>query len=307
MLGYATPAEGRPGLLMALGIVSIVFGSLGLLVSAGQTMSWLPYATMMTMNTTTVAGTAATAASTPAGSLTPEEVTIVGDALVAAQPLSAAEEQQLRAALPKMELPLAPPAAGAAWTQQHVAGQITGTSTYSYGTGAAATKQSSVNTNDGSIDVNGGNVSSMVWSTGSYTTVDATGTATTAANGGAFGFGALDPPGWLVFAGLTAEALLALLAILLVVAGVFAIRGTPAGRSLHLWWAWWKLGLGAVAVAASIYWSVQEAQTFYGGASGFGWLLLAHPLVVGVPGLIYPIAVLGVLRTKRIRAWYSAA
>ncbi len=312
-LGYATLGEGRPGLLLTLGILSIIFGSLGTLLSAGQAFSWSMYLAML--NTTTAFTGAATpmagtgAATTPAGSLTPEEVAIVGNAYVAARPLSTADEQRLRAALPKVDLPFAPPTGGAAWTQQHVAGQITGSSSYSFGTGAAAAVQSSVNTNNGSIDVNATDVSTMVWSTGNYMTVDATGVVTQTA-GGAAGFagGIFNPPAWLVVAGIAAEGLLAALAILLILAGIFAVRGTPPGRSLHLWWAWPKLALGIIGVGLSVYWAHRQSQSFAGmGMAGMNWWMLLPPLVIGVPGLIYPIVVLCLLRTKRIRGWYAGA
>jgi hypothetical protein len=113
------------------------------------------------------------------------------------------------------------------------------------------------------------------------------------------------------------------LAILLVVAGVFVLRATPArprGRRLLTAWAVLKIPL-ALAASAGVYWmlsSFLKTMTTLPAGLVFGrtpvdrangWAHAAYwPAILGTAlGSLYPIVVLVAFRTRAIRDFYRQA
>ena len=300
MLAYSS-FQGRPPLVTGLGITSIVIASLSLVGALFIGLMTLPYllATAFASAAMPAAGTVQT---TPAGSITAEDANVIAAALVARQPLAPADQQALAQALPLVELPLSPPVDGA-WTAAHVTNQISGTSSWSSGT---TTSASFSFTNGGNINVNPGTVTvNLYTAAGGYSSTSVTGGtvgATTTMNMGMMGFA--DGSGRLLLIMHAITTLLSLgLAALLLVAGIQTVRGMPAGRTLHLWWAWPKLVVGLVAAVISyMFW-----RSLFGlGGGGGPDRMVALAFAGGGLALSigWPVAVLLILRSPSLRAYY---
>ena len=302
----AIPHAGRPAVVTALGIVSIVVAGLGLLASLATGLSWVSSIYMSTTFAGGGGGFAATV-TTPAGTITAADADVIVASLDAYQPMPTGDQTALAAALPKLELPLTPPADGN-WTRAHVDPQITGASIYNFGGGTTR----DYNTGGGSIDLNAGTVSATVWNGPNGMTsgtVAADGTVAAGAGpGGPFVENAFGPA-WLAWAGLAGEAVSVVLAGLLLAAGIVTLRGSARGRSLHRLWAWPKLAVGVASLAALIAWAaMSESYWMFQGPGGPGWTSLSAVLPWAVPtvlGLAYAVAVLIVLRTRAARAYYE--
>ena len=302
----AIPHAGRPAVVTALGVVSIVVAGLGLLASLATGLSWVSSVWMSTTFAGAGGGFMATV-TTPAGSITAADADVIVASLDAYQPMPTGDQTALAAALPKLELPLAPPADGK-WTRAHVDPQVNGATTYSFGGGTTR----DYNTGGGSINLIAGTVSATVWNGPNGMTsgtVAADGTVTAGVGpGGPFAENAFGPA-WLAWAGLAGEALSVVLAGLLLAAGIVTLRGSPRGRSLHRWWAWPKLVVGLATLAVLAGWVVMSGSfRMFPRPGGTTWLSLFAVLPWAVPtvlGLAYAVAVLVVLRTRAARAYYE--
>jgi hypothetical protein len=103
-----------------------------------------------------------------------------------------------------------------------------------------------------------------------------------------------------------AEALASIgLAIFLFVAGIFVMRSSPAGRRLHLIYAWLKIPL---VIASGIIFGSLGVQ-FFGsipGASISTAGMFTAAIFYCVASLIYPVALLIAMNTRSVKAFYSA-
>jgi hypothetical protein len=106
----------------------------------------------------------------------------------------------------------------------------------------------------------------------------------------------------------------AALSVLLFVAGVLWLRGMPSGRRLHLLWAWLKVAV-VVAAAVPFWWMTRGFQRDFRSYLGVAlpdvgttprrtivqpW----QPLAAGAAGLVYPVVVLTVLRSRTTRDYF---
>lgn len=103
-----------------------------------------------------------------------------------------------------------------------------------------------------------------------------------------------------------------LLAVLLIVAGVFVLRDHRLGRRLHLIWAWIKIPVSLLG--AVVYW--QTMSTFFasmpaGTAPGvtpqyMSSMMLITGLVQAGVACAYPLGVLIVMKTRTVRDFYAS-
>ena len=107
----------------------------------------------------------------------------------------------------------------------------------------------------------------------------------------------------------------AALSVLLFIAAVLWLRGSPSGRRMHAVWAWLKMVV-VLTAAVAFWWMTRD---FYGGFTKYVAPLVGpgaappaqfvvkpwHPIVVGVAGLLYPLAVLVILRSRAVREHFS--
>jgi hypothetical protein len=101
------------------------------------------------------------------------------------------------------------------------------------------------------------------------------------------------------------------LAILLLVAGISTVRARPAGRKLHLWWAWLKiLAIVFGTIATYLFWrelitqaNLASGQSNAAPAAGVGIVMSA----IGFVGaILYPIAVLIVMNLRSVKNYLSS-
>ena len=314
-LDYSNVSHGRPGILTAVGVISIVLGSLGLLRSLSQMVS---FAGMLLISQMAfpAGATAPGGGMTPAGAISATDAAVIAAALSAAQPLSTADQARIASAIQSADIPLAPPPAGQAWTAEHVAAQVNATSainsavTYTLAGGSIQIDPATINI-----------VSSSASGTGmSTTTISATGGTTT--------FGMANNPFAgisiaLVVAGTLVELVNLALAALLLTAGIATLRGSMRSPRLHRWWAWLKFPAVALSTAVGIWMafaffeSVGMTVTQTPGGPGnatavatpafgsMGWLMVIPSIGAAVLACIYPVAVLIVFGTGTARAYYA--
>ena len=101
-----------------------------------------------------------------------------------------------------------------------------------------------------------------------------------------------------------------LLCILLLIAGILALRGSKGGRRAHLWWAWLKLPvalLGAIGGGLMI-----ETLTDVGSQNNPQTSAAAGAVTGVVVGVVqaalsvgYIIAVIVVMNARSVRAWFA--
>ena len=303
-LEYAGFHDERPGLVTAIGIVSIVVSSLSVLSALYSGLMLIPMLMMSSMGGMGGGGPGMASAVTPAGTVTAADASAIVAALNGQSPLSTADQATLAAALGKMEVPLAPPADGN-WTAAHVNGQVSGYSVTNFGGGPTT----SYNLNGGgSLQVNAGNVTFNYFDAqGGF--VNATygpgGVVSTTSLGvGGGPFGRVSKLGIAVQA--TSFAASLALAGLLMAAGIQMVRGRPSGRTLHVWWAWPKLAAAVLAAASTYLW----LTSFMGGMGTGGppwqipWVYSGVSLAVAVA---WPITVLFLLRTRGVRRYFADA
>src|SRR5690606_31725312 len=120
---------GRPWLVGAIGVTSIVVASLSLLGALYLGMMLIP---MLLISTGNFGPTGTTTQTTPANSITQADADVIVAALDSQATIAPADQKTLATALIASEFPLAPPADGK-WTAAHVSGQISGYSTSNVG------------------------------------------------------------------------------------------------------------------------------------------------------------------------------
>ncbi len=314
MLQYATPATRRPGLVTALAICSIVFGSLGILfnlmaagVSVWDLTGW-SVETPMLPNTS--------ADTTPAGALTEADATIIVEALAAMEPMSEQEQQRLADALVRVESPVAPPLAGVPWSRAHVTPQIVASSSTSPEDAPVEDAETDPGTAEREVHFDFG-ANGDVWiydgeiqfwairmdGTSVWSDVALDGTLSVEDDRVSTPFA-----WWLqLWAMLLTELAAIALAVVLLIAGIGTLRERPWAGRLHRSWAWSRILLAVLATGVAA-WGVTQIRNDLETAIGEMWgivavLGLAFQLVLW---LAYPVVVLLVLRARRVREWIDA-
>lgn len=300
VLAYSS-IQGRPGLVTGLGVTSIVVASLSILSALWWALMYLPWIMMSTTPAfaPAAAPTAPANLTTAAGSLTQEQADLIAAAMAERQPLKAADQAALAQALMLAELPLAPPADGE-WTADHVNQQISYVSSWSDNSSGSV----SFSFGGGDITISGASVTINVYnSNGSSQTTVTNGAVTTNSTSTFAPQTAFTGPGRGIIALGLASLLLSLgLAALLLIAGIQTVRGVPSGRVLHLCWAWPKLAAAALAAVAN-YW-FWSASYFAFGAVGTNGVVLGVTGAMFAISIAWPVAVLLILRSRSMRAYY---
>jgi hypothetical protein len=107
------------------------------------------------------------------------------------------------------------------------------------------------------------------------------------------------------------------LAVVLFIAAVLFLRGLLSGRRLHVTWAWLKIPVTAVS-AGAFWWmasSFYAAMTRYdpnalSRFTGGPRALMAEPwqpLAVAILAVVYPLVVIGVMRTRTVKEYFEPA
>ena len=302
-LGYANVPAQRPGVVTALGVCSIVFGGLGLL--------WNAYGILTAVGLLFVANLAPQGVSANAGSTPPVDVAtaaVIADGLEQHQALGEADRARLVAALQVAEVPVAPPAEGVAWTPGHVANQVDGANVVGGEIHFDMGMSGDLYLRPGEVELSawpldGNDVSTVVTDDGNYTVTP------TAFGNPANPFGNMGIlPAIALMIGEGAELLLS---GVLLTAGILAIRGSRKARSWHRGWAWARIGVGVLASAAYGWWmwslfaGVSAIDPTGPPANAIGWIAAATAGFYLLLAWAYPIAVLIVLRTRRVREFYA--
>lgn len=102
------------------------------------------------------------------------------------------------------------------------------------------------------------------------------------------------------------------LALLLLLAGILTVRAKPSGRRTHLWWAWLKIFASVFsAVATYLFWNqiISQSPSSGGQANPAAVATMASivmSLFSFVGALLYPIAVLIVMNTRGVKNYLSS-
>ena len=320
-------------MLTAVGILSIVFGSLGLLANlwgiGSSAMMFVAAANFPAAVTTpVVAGT--TADTTPPDTLAAEDVDTIVAALHARQPLPEEDQRRLADAIRTSEAPFAPPAPPNGWTAAFVGNQILATYAEDYGGGLETHYDLG---GSGDIWVRPGEIElfALPMGGGDVTTIVAADAAPVVTSSPPFanpGNSFLD-----IYTSAPAIALLAvqvvnlLLAGVLLAAGVMTVRDRPRAAGWHKAWAWTRLAT-AVLAAAFTGWMMAGVFDAFGGTTGVfnvtgpggataattppawsGYFGVIMAVMIGVFTLLwgaaYPVAVLIVVHLRGVRAYYA--
>lgn len=102
--------------------------------------------------------------------------------------------------------------------------------------------------------------------------------------------------------------LAALLAIVLLIAGILTLRARPSGRRLHLWWAVLKIGASVLAAIALyyFYYDLLSGQPTGTGGPPTAGVSIMMAVFSFVFALLYPIAVLIVMNVRSVRNYLSS-
>lgn len=155
-------------------------------------------------------------------------------------------------------------------------------------------------------------VTASTWSNGTFVLITPTSSLTLPATGGvslSSGFG----PGGSPFPNVMTQAVVALicaglsllLAIFLLIAGIMATRNSPRARKLHLIYAYLKLPIGIADVAAGAWLWHSMFSKFPGAGLSPTWSIATIVSIPALLGLLYPVALLIVMHTRTVKAYYS--
>jgi hypothetical protein len=107
-----------------------------------------------------------------------------------------------------------------------------------------------------------------------------------------------------------------LLAISLAVLGILTLVGSPRARGGHLVWAWLKLpavvltGAATAAATKAMFVGVAAMAPAAGAGSAAatmgGKMALIQGILYALVTMIYPVAILIVMRTRGVREYYEA-
>jgi hypothetical protein len=291
-LGYGTPWQRqRPGVITAIGVISIIMAALGMLGGLGSGVQMIGFAMMSTVSRT-MATAGANAGATPSATTSPTslptslsaadvQAVIAQVETLAKVQLTAAQSQAITQQLNAPGQVLVPPAASpqaAASQVQYAAKNIGGEVTFTTANG--------------------------------FMTVQPNGTVSSVSQFAAWGGGGgtmpvINIPPAAMVAAIVTWILSFGLAIFLLVCGIATLRQAASGRRLHLIYAWLKIPV-AIASAAATAWLYHAMFGAFAGAGGGGptWGLSVVGLVPAL-GLLYPVALLVVLNTRTVREYYA--
>ncbi len=329
----------RPGLVTALAICSIVFGSLGVLYNAVAMMGtgielaeWDPTISPLLPGTS--------ADTTPAGTLTAEDARIIAAALADMQPLDEPEQQRLAETLQAAESPVAPPIPGVPWSAAHVKPQVVDSAVREVGDPIEDEWEEHWDEEDPEGRAESANEEGDPGAAPEYVHeersiyFDFGGNGDITVYDDRVEFYSLPMEGGLVestrwadgrlhvaddgpderslrtqqWATLLLEFLGLALAGLLLVAGILAIRDRPSAVSIHRNWAWSRIVLSVAMLGVGAWGAALLADD-----PDVGFMLgeLYWPLMIValmfqfILSNAYAVAVLIVLRTQRVREWYA--
>jgi hypothetical protein len=228
--------------------------------------------------------------------LTPAQVKAIIDKIEqqAGQPLTAGQKS-------KLDVVLSSPAQGfftTAATIPAVTSQLQRAVIYNSGANGA---QMMMTTGQGmlTLDAQGNTVTSTTWGAGAF------------GPGGAGPVFKINMPAAIV--SMTCAALSALLAIYLLVIGIFMLRQHPRAGRLHKIYAWIKIPVAiAGGIALVITWTsfiASAAAAGPGGAAtakGMATAGIAFAIVAVVLGCLYPVSLLIALRSRSMREYYAS-
>ncbi len=303
-LPYSPPMPVRPGILTAVGVISLILGGLGILASVGGVGRALIYGVASKMSVTAATATPGMVTVGPNGTMTvtppsgpalplsisPNAVT-TADALAALEPLTPKQKDQILGLLGTQgDWVLATPDGGGNWTAADALRMVR-----THGP-VAATPDIGGNgfffqTSDGRLEVHdtfaifrptGGTlISSSVQrdAAGQLVSTDQSpaddGSIATTPNVAVPGPGRqararVVPPfrftasPGAIRLSVLAEGLCLILGLLLVVAGAQVLRNAPSGRKLHMIWAVIKLPIIALTAVASAWLTSSTLSSFAG-------------------------------------------
>ena len=307
-LVYANVPAERPGIVTALGVCSIVFGGLGLLWNAYGILTAVGMLVLANVTPPNAGGNTGNlnAGSTPA--VDAATAAVIADGLEQHQTLSEADRGRLVAALQRGEVPVVPPDEGVAWTAGHVADQVSGASVVGGETHYDMGMSGDLYLRPGEVELSawpldGGDVSTIVADDGNFT-VTATGLGNPAHPFGDMGV----LPAVALMVGEAAEFVLS---GVLLTAGILAVRGSRKARPWHRGWAWARIAAGLLVSAVYGWWmwslfaGVSAIDPTGPPANVMGWFAAASAVFYLLLAWAYPVAVLIVLRTRRVREFYA--
>jgi hypothetical protein len=314
-LGYSDP-RARPGILTAVGIISLVIGCLGVVINCAGLLQAIMFRSMGAIAVATSNTPAATApALINPNALSPAKQQIVLSTMTEVGQLSPARARMLDQLLSQTGTQLFP------FDESRVTPQSVRTVMSESGRLPDTDGQAGSNyfvLSTGRIELSDEQASfrptrgerisvSITESAQGGTPPTVTPATVPVAIPPAFtGMG-----GVAVYMGIDAVIGIAL-AVFLLVCGVFVLRDLPRGRSWHIAWAWLKLPL---AVLGGII-SWMQSTMLLGSVGGIGSASQVNTQIVSIAMAIgtvvqvaiicaYPVAVLIVMRTQRVKEFYS--
>ncbi len=329
----------RPGLVTAIGVMSIVVASLSMLANLSMGMmgfgflvaSRMPVA-VTTTSTVTVTGTTAPAAGAASGvafneirGLQQPARGVIVTALADVRPLSAERRRMLDALLAECGQDVFP------FPPEQITAQRVRANVSEHGRLPAGTTRGGADyfaTGNGRVDV-ADSIAAFVPDDGEpvIVTADESGAVSVASGpvSGATTTFAAGPP-FNPFAGVTSTPPLLLgifsvlsfgLAIYLLVIGIMVLRNSPRGARLHWVYVALKMPL-AVGVGLAYAWTMSQLlsgmQATVGAAAGapmpapmMTWLWVFYAVIVIVLGWAYPIGLIFTLRSRTVREFFIAA
>lgn len=344
-LPYSPPRPVRPGLLTAVGVISLVLGGVGILASAGGVARALMYGVlskMSTMSATVVASRSfgPTRFTAPPLSISADARTTT-NALATLEPLTFDQKDQVVGLLAQQgDWVLGTPQAGADWTADDARRMVRGHGKVTATTDAGGGDAFYFQTDDGRLEVHdhfalfhpkGGPLltssvkrdpsGQLIKAPETEAATDAAGNPTTAPSpAGASPAPVVMPPFKFTVArgavrlSVVAEALCLVVAIWLVVAGAQLLRDKPSGRTLHLWWAALKIpiivltGIASAWLTASTISSLAVASPANPAVrmnTAVTYIGITSAVVFAGLQLIYPVAVLVVMNTPTAKQWFA--
>lgn len=290
-LDYASSAQRpeRPGLVTAIGIISICLGSLAILANCAS-----PMQAIMFSYTTNIGGTSGTLTALPPATqpapLNDAQIAVVVTHIqkLSGGILNSAQQESLRKALSSPTQEIITPAS----TSQAITSQILSAGTDSLG---------SINivTYNASAEIQPSGAVSMA--TGVFKKA---GSPTAAlANFTTF----LHSRSYLLMTGVLGAMNFMLGGYLLII-GIMTLRGSRSGARLHRIYAWIKIVL-AICGALLVVWLIRQVAVPSSSSAiyqmGFTGGLIIAGMLSAVIGMIYPVALLITLRTRSLRAFYQ--
>jgi len=316
-LGYATAHAGRPGLVTAIGVMSVVVGSAGILGAALQGMmvvTWfvalVAFATsgIPVMPAPVIAANTATA---PAGAtgLSAIQRPAVSAALQSRQTMSTDQYMQLDNLLDTCGGNIFPGLSPSSDPTAAVGAAVVGTGT-TPATQPTASAGVFFTTRTGRIDVDDdGATFTPAGGSAAIHTSQSTSPGVSVTIGAAPSTRPAPPMPYLPFICAIVQCSANLgLAIFLLVLGIMTLRQSARAARLHLIYCWLKIPLCVLGVGALFWFSVSMIDFLgsVGPASSALPAFLIFFSVLALLGLAYPVGLLIALRTRTVRTYYQS-